>query len=129
MALDVIGAGFGRTGTLSLKVALERLGFALCYHMLELRDHPQHVDHWLRAARGEDVDWEGLFSGYRAAYAMATGPALAAPNRQNLSNPKKSTTASRSSNCAFRVWSPTSRPENPVPRTSYLISILFSDSS
>ena len=37
MALDVVGAGFGRTGTLSLKYALERLGFDRCYHMRELR--------------------------------------------------------------------------------------------
>ncbi len=36
MSLEVIGAGFGRTGTMSLKVALEELGFSPCYHMIEL---------------------------------------------------------------------------------------------
>ena len=36
MGLKVIGAGFGRTGTLSLKFALERLGFDKCYHMMEM---------------------------------------------------------------------------------------------
>ena len=34
MALKVVGAGFGRTGTLSLKTALERIGFGPCYHMM-----------------------------------------------------------------------------------------------
>ena len=67
MPLDVIGAGFGRTGTLSLKLALERLGFTRCYHMLELREHPEHLPHWERAHAGAPVDWEALFSGYRAA--------------------------------------------------------------
>jgi hypothetical protein len=43
MALKIIGAGLGRTGTLSLKVALEQLGFARCYHMTEVLAHPEHV--------------------------------------------------------------------------------------
>ena len=44
--VKVIGAGFGRTGTLSLKVALEELGFGPCYHMVELFDKPEHVEFW-----------------------------------------------------------------------------------
>ena len=64
--LAVIGAGFGRTGTLSLKQALERLGFDACYHMAEVATHPEHADLWLRAWRGENV-WDTLFAGYRAA--------------------------------------------------------------
>ena len=66
MTLDVIGAGFGRTGTMSLKVALEELGFEPCYHMIELFAHPEHVELWEAAARGKPIDWEQLFSGYRA---------------------------------------------------------------
>ena len=66
MALAVIGAGFGRTGTLSLKHALERLGFGPCYHMAEVATHPEHVDLWRRAWRGEDV-WPELFADYGAA--------------------------------------------------------------
>jgi hypothetical protein len=66
MPLDVIGAGFGRTGTLSLKLALERLGFSKCYHMMELFGHPEHVPMWSAAHRGEPVDWEALYDGYRA---------------------------------------------------------------
>jgi hypothetical protein len=66
MPLKIIGAGLGRTGTLSLKVALEQLGFARCYHMTEVLAHPEHVLVWDAAARGEPVDWEALFQGYQA---------------------------------------------------------------
>ena len=67
MALSVIGAGLGRTGTLSLKLALERLGFGPCYHMKEVFEHLDHVPVWDRAADGEPVDWDTLFDGYRSA--------------------------------------------------------------
>lgn len=67
MTLDVIGAGFGRTGTMSLKVALEELGFGPCYHMSEVFAHPEHVELWRTAAQGKPVDWEQIFGGYRAA--------------------------------------------------------------
>ena len=66
MSLQVIGAGFGRTGTLSLKAALEQLGFDKCYHMMEVNNHPDHRDVWLKAHRGETVDWDALFGGYAA---------------------------------------------------------------
>jgi hypothetical protein len=67
MSLEIIGAGFGRTGTLSLKFALERLGFAKCYHMLEVHSHPDHVAVWQAAGAGREVDWHDLFTGFRAA--------------------------------------------------------------
>lgn len=66
MPLHVIGAGLGRTGTLSLKFALEHLGFSRCYHMTEVLAHPGDIPVWDAAARGETVDWEALFQGYRA---------------------------------------------------------------
>ena len=66
MSLDVIGAGFGRTGTLSLKMALEELGFVKCHHMTEVFQNPDQAPHFLEAARGEKVDWEAVFKGYRA---------------------------------------------------------------
>jgi hypothetical protein len=66
MAIEVIGAGFGRTGTMSLKAALEELGFDPCYHMIELFEHPEHVEVWEAAARGESADWDRLLGGYRA---------------------------------------------------------------
>ncbi len=67
MPLAVIGAGFGRTGTLSLKLALERLGLGPCYHMLEVLAHPAHDPVWHAAIRGEHVDWDALFEGYGSA--------------------------------------------------------------
>jgi Sulfotransferase domain len=67
MTLRVVGAGLGRTGTLSLKLALERLLGAPCYHMMEVFANPEHVALWTAAARGEPVDWHALFRGYAAA--------------------------------------------------------------
>jgi hypothetical protein len=68
MSLHVIGAGWGRTGTLSTKLALERLGLGPCYHMIEVfRTHPEHRRLWRRAAAGDEVDWSEIFGGYRAA--------------------------------------------------------------
>jgi hypothetical protein len=55
MPLRVIGAGLGRTGTLSLKLALEQLGLGPCYHMLEVRTAPERLEHWNRIAAGEKV--------------------------------------------------------------------------
>jgi hypothetical protein len=66
MALEVIGAGFGRTGTNSLRLALERVGFGPCHHMFEVRDTPEQLPAWEVAARGESVDWDTVFDGYRA---------------------------------------------------------------
>jgi len=70
MALRVIGAGFGRTGTSSLQAALERLGFAPCDHMGEVFKHPARAALWEEAvaarARGAAFDWERLYAGYQA---------------------------------------------------------------
>ena len=66
MTLEVIGAGLGRTGTHSLKLALEALGLGPCHHMFELREAPGQLAHWQAAARGETMDWEAVFKGYRA---------------------------------------------------------------
>lgn len=66
MSLKVIGAGYGRTGTKSLKEALEILGFDKCYHMEELFENPQGVGTWEQAEKGRAVDWDSLFKGYQA---------------------------------------------------------------
>jgi hypothetical protein len=66
MALKVVGAGFGRTGTLSLKNALEKLGFGPCYHMIELFPRPEHIAMWHRLAFGHPMDWDEIFRGFRA---------------------------------------------------------------
>ncbi len=66
MSLSVIGAGFGRTGTMSLKKALETLGLSPCHHMEELFRNPWQLPFWERAAKGKKVDWSGVFQGYSA---------------------------------------------------------------
>ena len=65
MPLKVIGAGFGRTGTMSLKLALEQLGFGPCYHMMEVFKQDAVAD-WDRVFSSADPDWEKIFSGYAA---------------------------------------------------------------
>lgn len=67
MGLKVIGAGFGRTGTLSLKTALEQLGFSPCHHMSEVAKDVSQIDWFLKAANGENVNWDDVFSGFEAA--------------------------------------------------------------
>jgi Sulfotransferase domain len=64
VTLKAIGAGFGRTGTLSLKLALEELGLGPCYHMVETIAHPEHDAMWLALARGETSDWRPILQGY-----------------------------------------------------------------
>jgi hypothetical protein len=66
MPLEIIGPGFGRTGTASLKRALEKLGFGPCHHMEEIFANPPQVDHWVKVAAGQKVDWDVVFAGYRS---------------------------------------------------------------
>lgn len=65
MSLKIIGAGMGRTGTASLKVALETLGVGRCYHMSEVLKNPGFIRGWIDAAEG-NADWDEIFSGYAA---------------------------------------------------------------
>lgn len=64
--LEVIGAGLPRTGTLSLKTALERLGYGPCYHMHEIIQHLGLIDRWLPTPPGDRAGWERVFAGYRS---------------------------------------------------------------
>jgi hypothetical protein len=65
MPLSVIGAGYPRTGTASLKLALEQLGFGPCHHMREVVMNPQSAQLWVQAADGRP-DWETIFQDYRS---------------------------------------------------------------
>ncbi|RSM90759.1 sulfotransferase family protein [Kibdelosporangium aridum] len=64
--VEIIGAGFGRTGTASLKRALELLGFAPCHHMSEVLKQPDTTVGWTAALNGDPSVLPGLLSGYRA---------------------------------------------------------------
>jgi hypothetical protein len=66
MALRVVGAGLGRTGTNSLKLALEELLGGRCYHMLEAIERPADTATWAAALRGEPVDWAAFLADYAA---------------------------------------------------------------
>ena len=66
MALEVIGVGQGRTGTASVKVALEHIGIGRCYHMGEAVSIPGAADLWVEAADGNPA-WEKIFNGFSAA--------------------------------------------------------------
>jgi hypothetical protein len=72
MALKVIGAGYGRTGTMSTYTALKQLDFP-CYHMFEVMENKAnatHLDFWRKVANspaGTRHDWEQVFSRYTAA--------------------------------------------------------------
>lgn len=72
MALKVIGTGMGRTGTHSLKLALEELGFSKCYHMENLMDNPSDITYWEDAYAGKPINWDELFTGYQAAVDIPT---------------------------------------------------------
>jgi hypothetical protein len=67
LTLRVVGAGLGRTGTMSLKLALERLLGGPCYHMLEVFPRPDHLAAWHAAAKGTTPDWDTIFEGFVAA--------------------------------------------------------------
>lgn len=72
MRYKVIGAGFGRTGTVSMKIALEKLGFFPCYHMGEVfiprpGYNDGHLDAWYDFyEKGQAMDWQWLFESYQA---------------------------------------------------------------
>jgi len=67
MTLRVVGAGLGRTGTHSLKNALEQLFGGPCYHMIEVFGRPDDIPVWHRAMDGEMPDWSTFLAEYRTA--------------------------------------------------------------
>lgn len=67
MALKIIGAGVGRTGTHSLKIALEQLTGGRCYHMIEVFGRPGDADVWRSAIGGDPPDWDAFLGAFAAA--------------------------------------------------------------
>lgn len=66
MPLHVVGAGVGRTGSHSLKAALEALLGGTCHHMVEVLAHPEEIPVWTDAIEGRPVDWDRLMAPYVA---------------------------------------------------------------
>ena len=67
MTLKVIGAGFGRTGTDSMREALNILGLGPCHHMLEVNASEDQKQMWRAVTQGAPPDWERMFAGYASA--------------------------------------------------------------
>jgi len=74
VGLQIIGAGLGRTGTTSLKAALEELLGGRCYHMLEVRERDADPDIWGDAYEGRLPDWTTFFDGYAATVDWPAAP-------------------------------------------------------
>lgn len=66
MSIKIIGAGLPRTGTNTLKEALEKLGFQKTYHMKELLAHPENIHYWETLRDTKTTDWDKLYDGYQA---------------------------------------------------------------
>lgn len=65
--MRVFGAGVGRTGTWSLKLAIQRLGLGPCHHMETVLRAPQaHARRW-RDVRAGRPDWAALYDGCASA--------------------------------------------------------------
>jgi hypothetical protein len=87
MTLKVVGAGVGRTGTNSLKLALEQLLGEPCHHMVELMIHPEQIAQWTDAIDGRPVDWSTMPAGYSSLVdwpGASFWPELAAANPDAL---------------------------------------------
>ncbi|HEU0024424.1 MAG TPA: sulfotransferase, partial [Thermoleophilaceae bacterium] len=62
--MKMIGVGFGRSGTMSLKAALEELGAGPCFHMIDLimgENKERDLPYWVKIGAGEPVDWHEVF--------------------------------------------------------------------
>ncbi|RWM24534.1 sulfotransferase family protein [Mesorhizobium sp.] len=66
MSIRVMGTGFGRTGTDSMREALTMLGFGPCHHMYEVIRNEEQKRLWRALARGAAPDWDRLFAGYKS---------------------------------------------------------------
>ena len=66
MSIKIIGAGFPRTGTLTLKNALETLGFEKTYHYKDLIANPKKLKYWQELENYGNTDFDKLFDGFEA---------------------------------------------------------------
>ena len=131
MGLRVLGTAWGRTGTLSAKVALERLGLGPCYHMLEVfRVHPEHKEAWIDAARGVSVNWEHLFAGYQSAVdwpACVFWPELIEeyPDMQVVQVLRDPQRWYESYDATIRAGIPTTRPPSEDATDTMMYEVIF----
>lgn len=66
MAIKIIGVGVGRTGTFSLRLAINQLGFGPCHHMEEvLKNLDGQVPLWMEALKG-NADFKTIYAGFNS---------------------------------------------------------------
>lgn len=66
MSIKIIGAGFPRTGTNTLRESLEKLGYVKTYHMKNLLLHPENLQYWTKLNETGTTEWDELYNGYQA---------------------------------------------------------------
>jgi hypothetical protein len=66
MSIKIIGAGFPRTGTNTIRECLESLGFGMTYHMKQLLVHPENLHYWTTLKETRTTNWQELYDGYEA---------------------------------------------------------------
>jgi hypothetical protein len=67
MAINIIGVGVGRTGTYSLRLAINQLGYGPCHHMEEvLKDINVQVPLWSETLKG-NTNWSAIYKGFNSA--------------------------------------------------------------
>ena len=64
--MKVIGAGFGRMGTMSIKAALEQIGYGPCLHMIDIIRDPSLLPPWKERAEGNQIDWASALEGWES---------------------------------------------------------------
>lgn len=121
MTLSVISAGFGRTGTMSLKLALEELGLGPCHHMIEvIHNGEAQVPLWNAALAGKP-DYAAIYDGYKSAVDWPTAAfwqdvAAAYPDAKIILSTRSAESwyASISETILATVWSPETWPPQAV---------------
>jgi Sulfotransferase domain len=131
MTLQVVGAGLGRTGTTSLKQALELLLGGRCYHMIEVFGRPDMAAAWQRAVEGETPDWDTFLGEY---VATVDWPAAAFWRELSAANPDAIVLLSTrsaddwwksASNTIFQAISRDQTPGTPVDTERQMIVSLL----
>lgn len=74
MAIKIVGAGFPRTGTNTLKKALEQLGYSKTYHFKEMIANPTDLDYWLTLEKTGTTNWDELYEGFEASVDLPAYP-------------------------------------------------------
>ncbi|MEM7798174.1 MAG: sulfotransferase family protein [Chloroflexota bacterium] len=64
--MKLIGAGFPRTGTMSLRAALNHLGVGPCHHMAAVIGDKAQAPLWQALVDGAEPDFDTIYRGYQS---------------------------------------------------------------